>query len=54
MCGQGFWRWMEEGREVQGDVILLRLEGGSKVKLVETDVQEQCSLVQLVLYQVCK
>lgn len=51
MCGQSFCRWMEEEREVQGDVILLRLEGGSKVKLVETDVQEQCTLVQLCCTQ---
>lgn len=44
---------MEEEREVQ-DVILLRWEGGSKVKLVETDVQEQCTLAQLVLHPACK
>lgn len=54
MFGQSFCRWMEEEREVQGDVILLRLEGSSKVKLVETDVQEQCTVVQLVLYPACK
>lgn len=45
---------MEGEREVHRDMILLRLEGGSKVKLVETDVQEQCALVQLMLYPACK
>lgn len=40
---------MEEERDVQGDVVLLKLEGGSKVKLVETDVWEQCTPVQLML-----
>lgn len=53
MCEQSFCRRVEEEREVQ-DVILGRLEGGSKVKLVETDVQEQCTLVQLVLHPACK
>lgn len=53
MCGQSFCRWMEEEKEVQ-DVILLRWEGGSKVKLVETDVQEQCALVQLMLHPAWK
>lgn len=45
---------MEEERDVQGDVILLRFEDGSKVNLVETDVWEQSALVQLVLYPSCK
>lgn len=53
MCGQTFCRGVEEKREIQ-DVILVRLEGVSKVKLVETDVQEQCTLVQLVLHPACK